>query len=186
MELQEALLTAGERTPGPSDYKADSRPTLPGKPAYTIAGRQSHAISKHSTPGPGAYAVRGNSKTVGSHPNAPGYSMPASGRPTLPCHRLPGPGGKSQFPLHEDTALLAAIFCDAPHDKDKLFTTHADRNTSSSDSHAECQQKQPSHLVRIFDHVQVHHTLWLAFTLSVCVSMQNTAQICTSQDHSAA
>lgn len=120
MELQEALLTAGERTPGPSDYKADSRPTLPGKPAYTIAGRQSHAISKHSTPGPGAYAVRGNSKTVGSHPNAPGYSMPASGRPTLPCHRLPGPGGKSKFPLHEDLDLLAAIFCDAPHDEHKL------------------------------------------------------------------
>lgn len=89
------MLAAGERTPGPSDYRADSRPTLPGKPAYTIAGRQSHASSKHSTPGPGAYAVRGNSKTVGSHPNAPGYSMPASGRPTLQSHRLPGPGGKS-------------------------------------------------------------------------------------------
>ena len=94
MYIQEALLTAGERTPGPSDYRADSRPTLPGKPAYTIAGRQSHASFKNSTPGPGAYAVRGNSKTVGSHPNAPGYSMPASGRPTLESHRLPGPGGK--------------------------------------------------------------------------------------------
>ena len=86
----------GERTPGPSDYRADSRVTSPGKPAYTIAGRQNHAGSKHSTPGPGAYAVRSNSKVLGSHPNAPGFSMPVSGRSSEQSHKLPGPGGKSQ------------------------------------------------------------------------------------------
>ena len=96
--MQGILFAAGERTPGPSDYKADSRATLPGKPAYTIAGRQSLASSRHSTPGPGAYAVRGNSKTIGSHPNAPGYFMPASGRSALQSHRLPGPGGKPHSP----------------------------------------------------------------------------------------
>ena len=98
MCIHRRAASAGERTPGSSDYKADSITILPGKPAYTIAGRQSHASPKHRTPGPGAYAVLGNSKTIGTHPNAPGYSMPASGRPALQSHRLPGPGGKPHPP----------------------------------------------------------------------------------------
>ncbi len=62
---------AGQRTPGPADYKSDTRAVLPGKPAYTIAGRQGPTAFKHNTPGPGTYAVRNNSKLLGSHPNAP-------------------------------------------------------------------------------------------------------------------
>ena len=68
---------------------------LPGKPAYTIAGRQSQGMHRGSTPGPSAYAVRGDSKLLGSHPNAPGYSMPSSGRMADPSHKAPGPGGSS-------------------------------------------------------------------------------------------
>ncbi len=85
----------GERTPGPADYKSDSKRILPGKPAYTIAGRHSQGMHKSSTPGPGAYAVRSNSKVLGSNPNAPGYSMPSSSRGSELGQKAPGPGGRS-------------------------------------------------------------------------------------------
>lgn len=95
--FQTSTKCSGERTPGPSDYKSDSNMLLPGKPAYTIAGRQSQGMHRGSTPGPSAYAVRGNSKLLGSHPNAPGYSMPSSGRMADPSHKAPGPGGGLLF-----------------------------------------------------------------------------------------
>lgn len=173
------MLTAGERTPGPSDYRADSRPTLPGKPAYTIAGRQSHASFKQNTPGPGAYAVRGNSKTVGCHPNAPGYSMPASGRPTLQSHRLPGPGGRSH-PLSSactmqtgHTMLPAGV------------ATHTLRPMVQTSFHILCRQehKQPllrrmslkfSRLVYLYHHIQPHTVACLQLQ---CMSMY--AEYCT-------
>ncbi|KAL0055226.1 hypothetical protein WJX82_009017 [Trebouxia sp. C0006] len=85
-------LGSRERTPGPADYKSDSKRILPGKPAYTIAGRHSQGMHKSSTPGPGAYAVRSNSKVLGSHPNAPGYSMPSSSRGSELGQKAPGPG----------------------------------------------------------------------------------------------
>ena len=84
---------AGQRTPGPADYKSDSRAVLPGNPAYTIAGRHDGG-SQHSTPGPGAYAVANNSRLVGSHPNAPGYFIPTSSRRTDNGDSMPGPGGE--------------------------------------------------------------------------------------------
>ncbi|KAL0035284.1 hypothetical protein WJX79_010172 [Trebouxia sp. C0005] len=85
-------LGSRQRTPGPADYKSDCKRIFPGKPAYTIAGRHSQGMHKSTTPGPGAYAVRSNSKMSGSHPNAPGYSMPSNSRGSELGHKVPGPG----------------------------------------------------------------------------------------------
>ena len=100
--------------PGPSDYKSDSKSVLPGKPAYTIAGRQGSALTKHSTPGPGAYAVRGDSKLLGSHPNTPGYSIPSSSRGAGHGYKVPGPGGKTMVAYH---------LSDQAHKSDPALTT---------------------------------------------------------------
>ena len=99
----------GERTPGPADYKSDSKRILPGKPAYTIAGRHSQGMHKSTTPGPGAYAVRSNSKVLGSHPNAPGYSMPSSSRGSELGHKVPGPGGRSSMLCYVATGFLCQL-----------------------------------------------------------------------------
>ena len=93
---------------------------LPGKPAYTIAGRQSQGMHRGSTPGPSAYAVRGDSKLLGSHPNAPGYSMPSSGRMANPSHKAPGPGGTLLLNFflcvtitgHEHVDMWVVLTCD--------------------------------------------------------------------------
>ena len=183
--MQEALLPAGQCTPGPSDYRADSRPTLPGKPAFTIAGRHSHSSTKHSTPGPGAYAVRGNSKTVGCHPNAPGYSMPAGGRPTLQSHTFPGPGGKPPFyHLHASCRqgsqcclLVGQLICCAPWCRQASMCP-ADRNTSSPHSVTK------SHLATLCVSLTTHCGLpSAAACVSVCRILHRGAGVGTTVQH---
>ena len=102
---------AGERSPGPADYRPSSANVLPDKPAFTLAGRLANAGLKHSTPGPGAYAVRTRSKLLGSHPNAPSFSMPASGRGSEQGQKAPGPGGECFLCLVKQLFLATCTGC---------------------------------------------------------------------------
>ena len=93
------LDTAGQQSPGPSDYNPDAGKLLPHKPAFSLRGKPGGPGHRQRTPGPGHYTARTESKELGPHPAPSAYTFGLKWKGDREADRRPGPNGEG--PLTE-------------------------------------------------------------------------------------
>ena len=99
MQLWCTLDTAGQQSPGPSDYTPDSGKLLPHKPAFSLRVKPEGPGHRQRTPGPGHYTARTESKELGPHPTPSAYTFGLKWKGDREADRRPGPNGEG--PLTE-------------------------------------------------------------------------------------
>ena len=106
------LDTAGQQSPGPSDYNPDAGKLLPHKPAFSLRGKPEGPGHRQRTPGPGHYTARTESKELGPHPTSSAYTFGLRWKGDKEADRRPGPNGEG--PPTERCGMAAGMHSQQP------------------------------------------------------------------------